>query len=117
MTRRLELHEDADRELSEAAAYYELERTGLGEAFVAEVEAAFGRVREHPDSAAETRPGIRRLVLLRFPYSLIYEARPDTIRILAVAHQRKRPYYWRRDADRGGHNPRIQTDGAPLAVE
>ena len=96
MSRRpLRLHEDADRELSDAADYYDLESPGLGSSFVDEVNAGFHRIRTYPDAAAEVAPGIRRLVLAKFPYSLVYEIRDDAIRVLAVAHQSRRPYYWR----------------------
>ncbi|MHB9003921.1 MAG: type II toxin-antitoxin system RelE/ParE family toxin [Coriobacteriia bacterium] len=40
-------------------------------------------------------PDIRKLVLAKFPYSLIYEIDGDVVLILAVAHQRRRPHYWR----------------------
>lgn len=96
MSRSLRLHEDADRELGEAVDYYDLESDGLGDVFITEVQAAFDRVREHPESAAEVASGVRKLVLSKFPFSIIYEVRPDVLRVLAIAHQRKRPHYWRR---------------------
>jgi toxin ParE1/3/4 len=95
MTRPVPLHEDADRELTDAVDYYELESPGLGSAFIDEVEAGFDRIRTHPDAAVEVARGVRKLVLPRFPYTIIYEARDDALRVLAIAHQRKRPHYWR----------------------
>jgi plasmid stabilization system protein ParE len=91
----LDLHEDADRELSDAAQYYDGERPGLGAAFVDEVEAGFARIVEHPSAAPELTSGVRKLVLARFPYSLIYDIDASPVHVLAVAHQRKRPFYWR----------------------
>ncbi len=38
--------------------------------------------------------GVRRKVLARFPYSLLYLEGPDYIRIVAVMHHRRRPGYW-----------------------
>ena len=95
MTRPLRLHDAADVELNEAADYYDLESPGLGDVFLEQVEKGFRRIREHPDAAAEVAPGIRKLVLTRFPFAIIYATRADTVRVLAIAHQRKRPYYWR----------------------
>lgn len=95
MTRSLRLHASADLELNEAADFYDLESPGLGDAFLADVERGFGRIREHPDAAPEVAPGVRKLVLARFPYTIVYGTRTDTIRVLAIAHQRKRPFYWR----------------------
>jgi hypothetical protein len=43
---------------------------------------------------------LRRLVLIRFPYVLIYSFTPDMLRIVAVAHARRRPGYWRARVDR-----------------
>ena len=95
MTRPLRLHDAADVELNEAADYYDLESPGLGEVFLKDIEKGFRRIREHPDAATAVAPGIRKLVLTRFPFAIIYSTRADTVRVLAIAHQRKRPYYWR----------------------
>ena len=91
----LDIHEDADRELHDAADFYDSESLGLGTVFLDEVEDGYDRIIEHPHAAEEIESGIRRLVLARFPYSLIYELGEDSALILAVAHQRQRPRYWR----------------------
>jgi len=92
---RLDVQEDADRELEDAADYYDRESPGLGSAFIDEVGRAYGRIRSTPLAAEEIDPGIRRLVLARFPYNVIYEVDDESALVLAIAHQRKRPYYWR----------------------
>ena len=94
MTPELRLHPDARREFDDAADYYERESRGLGALFTDEVVAGFAHIREHPSAAPEIAKNIRKLVLARFPFNLIYETRKDSMRVLAVAHQRKRPYYW-----------------------
>ncbi len=96
MTHTLRLHEVANRELGDAAQYYDVESPGLGSAFIDEVETGFDRILQHPQVAPETRPGIRKVVLARFPYSLIYEVSDEVVWVLAIAHQRKRPFYWDR---------------------
>jgi hypothetical protein len=63
--------------------------------FIDEVEAGFARIREHLRAAPEIAPNVRKLVLARFPHTLFYELRDDFIRLLAIAPQRKRPFYWR----------------------
>lgn len=95
MSRPLRLHEDAELELRDAADYYDHESRGLGSAFLDEVDSGFARIRTFPDAAVEAAPGIRKLALVKFPYSVVYEIHDEAIRILAIAHQRKRPYYWR----------------------
>ncbi|MBA4370521.1 MAG: type II toxin-antitoxin system RelE/ParE family toxin [Coriobacteriaceae bacterium] len=95
MTQELRVHSDARREFNDAIDYYERESPGLGLLFTDEVDAGFARIRKHPGAAPQVAKDVRKLVLAKFPYNLIYETREDSLRILAVAHQRKRPYYWR----------------------
>ncbi|MDP2181668.1 MAG: type II toxin-antitoxin system RelE/ParE family toxin [Actinomycetota bacterium] len=91
----LNIHEDADRELNDAADYYDAESLGLGTAFLDQLDDGYQRILENPHAAAEIDPDIRKLVLAKFPYNLIYEIDGDVVLILAVAHQRRRPHYWR----------------------
>ena len=103
MSRRLQLHDDADLELNEAADYYDLKSPGLGRVFLDEIDGGFARIRRYPHAAPEVAPDVRKLVLGKFPFTIIYSVRPDLIRILSIAHQRKRPYFWRNRAwHRGG---------------
>ena len=84
----------AERELNDAAHYYELESPGLGAAFIAEVERSCGQIIEHPAAASVVRGAIRRRLLRRFPYGILYSARGDIVRILAVMNLKRRPTYW-----------------------
>jgi plasmid stabilization system protein ParE len=77
-------HPAAARELIETSTFYDNEVPGLGERFVA----------ERPNIGQEIEKGRRRIVLARFPYSLIYSTESNDVWILAVAHQRRRPGYW-----------------------
>ena len=89
-------HEAAEAELNDAAAFYEQVEAGLGYAFLDDVDAALAAIQAHPE-ANETRYGrIRRRLLVRFPYALLYSFDGEQVRILAIAHQRRRPFYWRR---------------------
>jgi plasmid stabilization system protein ParE len=89
-------HPDADAELAEASLFYESRLAGLGKSFAAEVERTISLVREFPDAGSAIGSGRRRVVVARFPYSIVYRHNPDSIVIVAVAHQRRRPGYWRR---------------------
>lgn len=95
---KLEFHPDAEMELGEAAAYYEERVTGLGERFAREVDRFTAMLLAHPDLGAEIEPGLRRFVLDRFPHALIYSMAGEVLYVLAVAHQRRRPGYWRERA-------------------
>ena len=85
---------EAREELFEAAEYYDLESPGLGSSFLAAVGQALEQIRLYPESAPVVRGRIRRKTVQRFPYSLLYSLRGETIRILAVMNQKRRPFYW-----------------------
>jgi len=88
---------DAARaELKEAVAFYDARAPGLGEAFVAEVRAILTKIVEHPDAGFEVRPRIRRRLLLRFPYSLLYNADvvAARLRVVGVMHHSRAPLRW-----------------------
>jgi len=92
---KLEFHPEAEWELIEAAAYYEAKIPGLGERFGVEVRQAIDLLLAQPGMGVLAGPELRQFVLSRFPYSLIYSVLPDALVILVVAHQSRRPGYWR----------------------
>ena len=95
MNKRISFHELAEFELNDAAIFFEIKREGLGLRFLSAVEAAVAYIREHPEASPVLLQDVRHKVLTRFPYSVIYSIKPDRIRILAVANQKRRPFYWR----------------------
>lgn len=95
MSRLLSIHEVAEAEINEAADFYDLKSPGLGSVFIDEIQRAIENISEFPDVAPLIRGRVRKKALIKFPYSLLYSVRPDEIRILAVAHQKRRPFYWR----------------------
>lgn len=88
-------HPEADVELEEATLFYESRLVGLGKSFAAEVERTVSLIREFPDAGAKVGVNRRRVLVDRFPYSIVYRRDPDSIVVVAVAHQRRRPRYWR----------------------
>jgi plasmid stabilization system protein ParE len=95
MSRRLSIHEVAEAEINEAADFYDVKSPGLGSVFVDEIERAMGRISEFPEAAPLVGGRVRKRSIAKFPYSVVYSVRPDEIRVLAVAHQKRRPFYWR----------------------
>ena len=82
-------------ELHDTAAFYTLKaNVELGLAFVAEFERTANLVLANPLLGAVFRGTRRRYILRRFPYGIIYQVTADELRILAVAHHRRRPGYW-----------------------
>jgi len=88
-------HPIAEVELNEASEYYERREKGLGAAFLDEVEHAVNSIRKNPESSLIILKSVRSKILWRYPYSLMYSINVDVIRILAVASQKRRPFYWR----------------------
>jgi toxin ParE1/3/4 len=89
-------HPDARAELCAAVAYYEQQRPGLGRDLQREVERTINRIQQHPQSFLQhDEAGLRKCFVRRFPYTIFYLELADQIWIAAVAHQRRRPGYWR----------------------
>jgi toxin ParE1/3/4 len=86
----------AEREFIRAADWHERKRPGLGDEFVYAVEEAVQRALEYPEHGSPYMFGTRRIVLDRFRYSVVYVVRSERVAIIAVAHHRRRPGYWRR---------------------
>ncbi|MEI7694433.1 MAG: type II toxin-antitoxin system RelE/ParE family toxin [Chlorobium sp.] len=89
-------HPDADAEVTEAAQYYEIRQIGLGSDLLAEVERGLNQILMNTEATPKIGKRLRRKSLWRFPYNLVYTVYPDRIQILACAHQKRRPYYWRK---------------------
>lgn len=82
-------------ELHDAATFYTLKGSvDLALSFVAEFERTANLVLANPLLGAVFRGARRRYSLRRFPYSLIYQITEEELRVLAVAHHRRRPGYW-----------------------
>ncbi len=90
------LHPEAENDLLDAAEFYrEQADTALSQCLLTEFEYALSMLLQHPRLGALWRPGKRRYVMRRFPYSVIYTIVGEEMHILAVAHHSRRPGYWR----------------------
>jgi hypothetical protein len=85
----------AQRELEIASGFYDEQRPGLGDEFLDEVNRHIILLKEHPRLGRLLFARRRMLMLNRFPYRLIYFQEENLIRIIAIAHESRRPYYWR----------------------
>ena len=95
-----EFHPRASEEIVETTAYYEGEVPGLGNGFIAEVERVVEVLCDQPNIGQRVGEEFRRILLARFPYSLIYSIETERIWVIAVAHHRRRPGYWQERIDR-----------------
>ena len=86
---------EADRELSDSSIFYAREaNVDVGIAFILEYERALALLCANPNLGAPWRNGRRRFPLRKFPYSIIYYVRGEELRVIALAHHRRRPSYW-----------------------
>ncbi len=84
----------AEREMNEAAAFYERNADGLGEEFLNEVDRTTRLILESPKAGVVLKGHTRRRLLRRFPYGLLYRIESEQIVVVAVMHLRRRPNFW-----------------------
>ena len=82
--------------MAEASFYYETASRGLGQEFLDDVQYTVDALRRHPELGRSAGGELRQAPLRRFPFLLIYIHSAEEIIVVAVAHQRRRPGYWRR---------------------
>lgn len=89
---------EAAEELEAAAAWYEVQQSGLGADLLAEALRAVSVISESPTAwpVVNRKRNVRKFLLARFPYAVYYVPREDEILVLAVAHGSRHPGYWRR---------------------
>ena len=92
----------ASDDLEAGVSYYESENPGLGYRFTLEVRRLCRLIAKSPAGGFEVRPDVRRRILRRFPYSILYTVDDGEILIVAIAHQSRRPGYWSRRVQDGG---------------
>ena len=78
----------------EAAAYYESRAEGLGREFLRRIHKAVLDIEQHPDRWPVVGFGVRRRLVHRFPYGILYKIEADEIVVVSVMHLSRRPDYW-----------------------
>lgn len=86
---------EAEQEMLEAARYYESQTPGLGADYLSEIERAVAAIAESPMTWPIIEGELRRRLVRRFPFGILYRIELKKIVIIAVAHLRRRPGYWR----------------------
>ena len=89
-----QFHPKARAELERSALFYDEKFPGLGLEFAAEVQSAVAFAYSHPEAGALVADDFRRVIVRRFPYSVVYRTQGERLYIIAVAHQRRQPNYW-----------------------
>ena len=90
------IHTEARKELDSAMAYYEAQKVGLGLDLLSEVEKVLLKIQENPNLGTLHKiKGIRRYTIQRFPYLIFYTELDEVIWVIAIAHGRRKPNYWK----------------------
>jgi plasmid stabilization system protein ParE len=92
----LEFFEDALAEVEEDRAWYRNRGESVEAGFLRELDHAIQQVANAPMQWPQYLAGTRRYVFPTYPYSLVYFVEGDVIKVVAIAHDKRRPGYWRR---------------------
>ena len=85
---------EARAEFDNSADWYEDNRTGLGVEFVANVRNVFNRIAANPKLHAVTYRDVRKAVVAKFPFVVIYREEIDVVLIISVFHTSQDPAIW-----------------------
>jgi plasmid stabilization system protein ParE len=99
VSKAVRLEDEASAELDDAAKWYEERQAGLGQRYLEAIDSTFQQLLRYPHAGVRAplvapELNVRRVPVLRFPYSIVYIETTDAIRVLAVVHDRRRPGYW-----------------------
>ena len=88
-------HPEAEIEFNEAIDYYEECKSGLGVEFAYEVHRTIERILKFPNAWQKMEGDIRRSIVNRFPFGVIYYQKEKKIVILAIMQLQRKPRYWK----------------------
>lgn len=89
------LHPSAWHEIEGADRWYRRRSADASVDFIDAIDDALNRVARSPRLWPNYLYGTRRFVLQRFPFSVVYLDEPDVVNIVAVAHSKRKPGYWK----------------------
>ena len=95
MAREPEYLDEALEEAEAAARWYAERSSSAAAAFADEIDAAITAIAQNPDAWPPYDHGTRHYLLRRYPFSVVYRVESARILIVAVAHGRRRPGYWK----------------------
>lgn len=99
---RVQLSAEAEADLAQALRWYvKVESRALGARFLRSVDAALERLSSRsahgsPVPGVSGHVHVRRLRLPDFPYFIILREQGDALQVVAFAHERRSPSYWRK---------------------
>lgn len=95
MTIEVRVRPEAEKDLSDAAAWYEEQRPGLGHQFLDEVLAVLSTISKVPMMYPSIHRNTRRALIRRFPFGVYYQVEDAAIVVIAVMHGSRDPRRWK----------------------
>ena len=90
----IEFHPDVALEIKFSYQWYQNQAEGLGQDYLSELESSMKMIRELPETWPRFQQGFRRFLLSKFPFSVIYQISINTVYVVAVMHNSRKPGYW-----------------------
>lgn len=94
--KRLRILAQAQQEISEAFDWYFNRSHEAADAFLTEIGASLKQIASHPQLYPAFTKNTRRRVLANYPYFIVFQEKEDIILVVAIAHAKRRPGYWRK---------------------
>jgi toxin ParE1/3/4 len=93
---RISVHAEAKTELADGRNFYQTQAGRvLATDFIEEYDRMANLLGRYPEFGTSFGDGVRKQPMKRFPYNIMYRIRGEVLRILAIAHQSRSPFYWR----------------------
>ncbi len=96
MTYKLQLLSCAEDDISTAVLWYEKQMNGLGHRFILSIDATIQSVQRNPLLYPKVYKNFHRALIQRFPYGIYYFIKQDTIIVIAVFHEKRKPTRWKK---------------------
>jgi len=84
----------AKLEFHDAISYYETEQKDLGKKFESNIKSSINRIKRFPTAYVKIQDEVRKCVLHKFPFNIMYSIEENHIVIIAIAHHHRKPDYW-----------------------
>ena len=89
-------HSHIQDEIEESYNWYESKLPGLGENFLDELENSYSIIQKNPEMYLKVSGDVRRYLVIKFPFGILYKVTDENINIVAVMHLKRKPDYWQK---------------------
>jgi len=96
MTYKLQLLSCAEDEISTSVLWYEKQMNGLGSRFILSIDATIQSIQRNPLLYPKVYKNFRRALIQRFPYGVYYFVEGDTIVVIAIFNEKRKPMRWKK---------------------